>query len=389
MNRLMGLLVGVFVFYVGRLEAFYIDKVDKTPCRKDIKLPTDSEINKCFSLAKPSFKNEEVVTDPLALQHAVRDAQAFFKRYWKTHQPVIAPQPFSTNVLSAKKVINTLAFIDRIIEEDKASGIFRIHDTDFLEQNFGFISWKPDHEQVVHDGRRRVSQSRIRLTSYVVYKGVGSYKKTTEFPCALYQLLKEKQKITLTKQEIFAGALNTAEYAKRARPLVWVSRETLEKAMMQGTVLLTMPDNKVRAFNVNISNGLAFDHGLRNLAKQKIYWFFLERNPEAVRRLEERCVYRKNVIFAGDLFSLGLGKIVALQYRNRKTKKLELRLGLIGDRGSAFERNLHHLDIFGGTIAAENRAELQAHLANFPPLVRSFIVYAKKSATPVKKEASE
>ncbi len=380
MNRLMSVIVGIFLFYGGALEAFYIDKVDKTPCRKDIKLPTDAEIHKCFSLAKPSFKNEQVTTDPLALQHAVRDAKAFFKRYWKTHQPVISPQPFSTNVLSAKKVVDTLTFIDRIIEEDKVSGVYRIHDTDFLEQNFGFISWKPDHDQVVQDGRRRVSQSRIRLTSYVVYKGLGSYEKTAEFPCALYQLMQEKQKITLTKQEIFAGALDTAEYAKRTKSLVWVSRETLEKAMMQGTVLLTMPDNKVRAFNVNISNGLKFDHGLRNLSKQKIYWFFLERNPEAVSKLQERCVHRKNVIFAGDLFSLGLGKIIALQYRNRKTKKLELRLGLIGDRGSAFERNLHHLDIFGGTIEAEDRAALQAHLANFPPLVRSFIVYAKQGA---------
>ncbi|MBM3886744.1 hypothetical protein FJ364_02330 [Candidatus Dependentiae bacterium] len=231
---------------------------------------------------------------------------------------------------------------------------------------------------MVHDGKVRSSKNKIRLTGYVVYKALGNYEKTDEFPCALYQLKKEKQKITLTKQEVLAGELENEQYASYVKPLVWVSRATLEKSMMQGTVLLTMPDKKVRAFNVNISNGFKFEPGKRSLSQQKIYWFFLERNPHSVKKLQQQCVSRKNVILAGDLFSLGLGKIVALQYRNRKTKRNELRLGLIGDRGSAFERNLHHLDIFGGTISAENNKELKSFLGNFPPLVKAFLVYVKK-----------
>ncbi|MBM3886743.1 hypothetical protein FJ364_02325 [Candidatus Dependentiae bacterium] len=104
MSRLVRVLSCALLLARCPLFAFYIDKIDKTPCRKDIKLPTEEEIHKCFSLVKPSFKNECIVTDPLALQEATRDALAFFQRYWNTHKPVIAPQPLSSKILSVQKV---------------------------------------------------------------------------------------------------------------------------------------------------------------------------------------------------------------------------------------------------------------------------------------------
>lgn len=367
--------MAVIIFFGGTASSFYMDKNDSMPCRKGLHLPVTYDMRKHFMMAKPDFKRESVITDALALQQAVRDAQKFFDRYWKTHRPVISPQPFSTQVLSANKVRDTLKFIDEIIEEDKAAGIFRIHDSEFLKKNLGFIAWKPDTAAAAKAGYHHVNGKKIRLTSYVIYRAQGSYAKSGAFPCALYRLVNEKKRITLTKQEILADGLCDG-YAEQAEPLVWVARETLEEAMLQGTVLLAMPDGRERAFTVNISNGYKFDRQLRNLSEQKIYWFFLERkNEKAIKQLLDRSHRRTGVVFAGDLYSLGFGKVVAMQYYNQKTARHELRLGVLGDTGSAFERNLYHLDLFGGVMA--NKQELKTYLSNFPPTVKAFIVYRK------------
>lgn len=357
------------------LSAFYMDKNDTMVCRRGMTLPASYNMRKHFMLAKPDFKKELVTTDPLALQHAVRDVLKFFDRYWTTHKPVIAPQPFSTQVLSANKVRETLNFIDKTIEEDKTSGVFRVQDPNFLKENLGFIAWSPDVDAAAAAGYNEVCGKKIRLTSYVIYKALGSYEKSPDFPCALYRLVSEKKRINLTKQEILANDLST-QCPGQVEPLVWVARETLEEAMLQGTVILSMPDKKERAFTVNISNGRKFDHKVKNLAQQEIYWFFLERkNEKAIKQLLDRSSYRSGVVFAGDLYSLGFGKIVALQYYNKKEGLHELRLGVLADTGSAFERNLYHLDLFGGVMP--NKQVLKKYLSNFPPTVKAFIVYRK------------
>ncbi len=377
MNCLVFVLNLALLLYGGSLRAFYLDKMSSMPCQQKEHFPRDFDMRKHFSLVRPTFGRENISTDPLALQQVVRDAQIFFKRYGKTHKAVMAPQPFSTQILSYKKTVDTLAFIDQVIEEDKESGVFRIHDPAFLEQNFGFIAWRPDREAAHKFGHMAVNDRKIRLTSYVIYRATGSYEKTSEHSCALYQLVNSKKRISLTKQEILQGALEEdPQLMANVKPLAWVSPATLEEAMLQGTVLLSMTDGQERAFTVNLSNGHKFDSQLRNLSKQKIYWFFLERkNKNDVRALIDRSSRRKGVVFAGDLYALGLGKIVAIQYFNKKTRRRELRLGVLGDTGSAFDKNLYHLDLFGGIIS--DKHELRSYLSNFPPAVKAFIVYKK------------
>lgn len=377
MNYRVVVLSGLLCWSGIPLFSFYVDKIDRTPCRKKDTYQAPFDMYKYFSLSRPIFKRESVVTDPIALQQAVRDARDFLQRYNRTHKPVVAPQPFSTQILSYHKVAETLDFIDQVIEEDKEKGEFRILDPHFLTQNLGFISWRPDPQEAQRFGHHGVTNKKIRLTSYVIYRAAGSYEKTPQHSYALYRLLNEKKTISLSKQELLGGALEgNQDIVAKIQPLAWVSRETLEEAMLQGTVLLSMPDGKERAFTVNISNGHKFERGVRNLADQKIYWFFLERkNEAAVKTLLDRAMRRKNVIFAGDLYSLGLGKLIVMQYYNRKTRRRELRLGVLGDTGSAFDNNLYHLDLFGGIIA--NRQQLKQHLANFPPAVKAFVVYKK------------
>lgn len=377
MNYWMLVLNVIFLAYGASLSAFYLDRKNSMACPKKEYFSADFDMSRHFSLVQPNFERECVSADPISLQHAVRDALLFFKRYNKTHARVMAPQPFSTQILSYKKSIETLAFIDQTIEEDKATGVFRIQDPAFLAQNLGFVAWKPYYEQTHKREHKATSDKKIRLTSYVIYRAPGSYEKTAEHSCALYQLVNSKKHLSLTKQDVLAGALEeNPQYAACVKPLAWVSPATLEEAMLQGTVLLVMPDKQERAFTVNLSNGHKFNAKLRGLSKQKIYWFFLERNnKDDVKTLIDRSNRRKGIVFAGDLHALGLGKIIAIQYFNKKNKRRELRLGVLGDTGSAFDRNLYHLDLFGGIISSKN--ELKSYLSNFPPAVKAFIVYRK------------
>lgn len=359
-----------FLCLQQQASPFYLDKTDKTPCRLKETITLDHNLNTKFSLTKPSLQNYTVSTDPLALQQAVRDAKGFLNRYWETHKAVISPQPFSTQILSAKKVRDTLDFIDEVIEEDKKTGNFRILDPSFLEQNFGLISWQADCDT---EHKQHKQNKKIKLTSYVIYKAKASYERSPEFPCALYRLKSEKNPIRLKKQNLLDGSLeNNPELAAQVQALAWVSRDTLEEAMLQGTVILHMPDGKEKAFTANISNGYKFSKALGRPINQEIYWFFLERKNEKFIQDAHR---RKNVIFAGNLPFLGLGKIIALQYTNPKKKKKEILLGILGDHGSAFEKNRYQLDLFGGII--NNKTELKKHLSNFPPTVETFIVYRK------------
>lgn len=360
------------------LQCFYIDMRSSRPCPRK-KYTSTLDVEKRFLLMKPNFRAPNIVTDPLALQAAIRDIKAFISHHKKTHSPVINPYPFSTKVLSLNAVLETLNFIDKTIEEDKKTGVFRIQDTSFLLDNFGFIQWNSDHAAARLAGHGdSVPANKIRLTSYVMYKSRGSYNKTASYAYPLYKISNTRNRIRLTKQEILAGGLAGKKYDKLVSPIVWVSKSVLEQAMLQGTIFLTMPDNKKRAFTVTVSNGYRFNHREKNLSKQKIYWFFSERNgAENVDDILERAEARKGVIFAGDLYALGIGKLIALSYYSRPNKRKELLLGVIGDTGSAFDNNLYQLDLFGGVVTTQK--ELFSYLRNFPPAVRAFILYRKKS----------
>lgn len=139
---------------------------------------------------------------------------------------------------------------------------------------------------------------------------------------------------------------------------------------MQGSTIVTMPNGKVRTFNVSKSNGYTYDKTLRRPWKQKKYWYFKEVKPH-----ERQLINYGGALFAGDLAQLGLGKIIALHYKNPLTKKQELHLGVLADRGSAFSNNLYQLDLFAGIFNTKN--QFQRYIKQFPNTVHAYIL-AKK-----------
>ena len=65
-------------------------------------------------------------------------------------------------------------------------------------------------------------------------------------------------------------------------------------------------------------------------------------------QVPHKVAYVPEVTVAGDLKNLGLGKIVALRYKNKRSKKDEVRLCMLSDTGGAFKNNLYQLDLFSG-----------------------------------------
>ena len=111
--------------------------------------------------------------------------------------------------------------------------------------------------------------------------------------------------------------------------MVWLSRADFEDALMQGTVIVKMPDGKERVFVANQSNGIDYDKNNKDPWQQKRYWYFKEdRNSKwSVDQFKKRLSNRQNVVFAGDIFNIGLGKIIALKHINPFTQKREIRIG--------------------------------------------------------------
>jgi membrane-bound lytic murein transglycosylase len=205
----------------------------------------------------------------------------------------------------------------------------------------------------------QVSDERIRLTKYVVFEAQGSPVQTATHTCALYALPEEeaalsadqaeKEKAKLiryryTKQQAVDGAL--AKH--KVKSLVWVNRQGLEDALMQGSLMVKMPDGQTRMFNVHRNNGIAYDRRIKDPRLQKRYWYFKEVAGIQGYGKDEKIIVQPAVTVAGDVYNLGLGKLFALRYPLQG--KTVMRLAVLADTGGAFIPNLYQLDYLAGVF---------------------------------------
>lgn len=363
----------VMMCYLPSIGAFHIDKL---MCSNDVKKLSPLPVENFFVPASLHVQGANIVTDPLNLLQVAQDVLHHFKCCGFKTDPLINPAGFRS-LISPEQVQQTLKFLIDVIQEDKESGNFRILDPKFLEENFGVVRWDADWKRAQANRIKMPHDKRIRLTSYGIWTVKGSNKKTASHPCGLYQLLDSGIAQKYTKHQILAGVLERAENRTKCRALAWVSRQDLEDALMQGTVIVAFPDGQRKVLKVWVNNGIAFDWHQKNILAQKRYWFFKElkvagkSNTEIVNGLRNR----KNVIFAGDLANIGVGKLIAIRHQNPITKRDELRLGLLADTGGAFENNLYQLDFFSGVF--ENKSALKRHLRGLPMATRACILYKK------------
>ncbi len=360
------------VMSFSTLSSFHVDNVSH---KKIVSAPSATlPVQNFFSDAQPSFQHSSVITNPLDLQQAAKDALRYFSLHAGDRKHIVDPAGFK-NLMSFQRTKQTLQFIVDTIEQDRKTGTFRIQNPAFLEENFGCMQWQADTQGAASHNVNIAQNGNIRLTTYGILVVRGNRRKTADFPCGLYQLHDDALRRQFTKHQVLAGVLEKPENKTKRTALAWVCRQDLEDALMQGTVIVKFADGTCKMLNVDKHNGVAYDRKQKNVLAQKRYWFFRQLHAQAHKQTIDRFKHRKNVVFAGDLYHIGLGKVIALTYQNPVTGRPELRLGILADTGGAFVNNLYQLDLFGGIF--ETRDELKRHLRFMPTSTSACVLYKK------------
>jgi len=346
---------GAFSFFnFTSVSSFVVDQYDS--CTVPGNFSTPLPLQSTFSLVRPKISSTRVDTNPLHLRKIVEDMLLYLKKVGKNQRHYTQPKEFTARYMSLRKVQQTLRFIKKTIDEDEFfQRKYRILDQKFIQKNFGFFAWK----------------NPIRITRYTVYSFKGSSCKTKKYNCALYGLINKYRVPAFTKQQVLSGVFEkNLKYKEIVKPLVWVTRDDLEKALMEGHALISMQNGMVRAFSVHKNNGILYDKSELQPKNQQRYWFFTERNSRQIKDFYNKCINRKDVMFAGDIESIGLGKVIMVDEKDPDTGKFSIRLGLLADTGGAFKDNLGQLDQFIGVSISTEPVTKDSY-------VQAYVLYKK------------
>lgn len=260
---------------------------------------------------------------------------------------------------SLDDVIDTLTYIAEVAAQDAGKTKQRLHDPAFINANFDVVNWTPN----IEDARaaRVHVDTRIRLTRYLVYEAQGSETRTDVYNTALYAppaddavapgttelCAPRPAHLAYTRMDVYGGVFEPGGAAHGlAEPLVWLTREAANRALMQGTVAVKIGTEQ-RLYNVFRNNGIAYDRAIKDGNLQPRFWYFRQVDSVLGYALGDRSVpVHPRVAVAGDVYNLGLGKLIALRGSDG------LRLVVLADTGGAFQPNLHQLDFYAGQFAS-------------------------------------
>ena len=267
----------------------------------------------------------------------------------------------------------------------------QLNDPAFVKQHFDFIRWQPDIENAKRFSANKpllknLPQDRILMTKYYVHAAKASIRPNGTQPYAIYALPQDEQSLTLEqannkpdlirfhygKQAILAGALD-----KKGVPfLAYVSRDDLESAMMQGTIVADFGGTiGQKTFNVHRNNNIGYDR-LKPPYEQERYWYF--KQVEGIKGYgkdsDHKITVNTGVTFAADLTQLGLGKLLMVQYPDN-TGTVITKAGILADTGGAFTDNLYQVDFLAGTYQGKD-AYIQA-TRELPDYVYAYFMVLK------------
>lgn len=265
------------------------------------------------------------------------------------------------------RIRKTLDFICSTYREDvKAKRNSRLHNNDFMNENFDFYRWLPDKNTATKIANKstnkiksrllnNIPQEKIFLTKYYTKLLDGSEHPTEKYSQALYALPYDEEEMSLeealknknlltrfkySRQQVINGVLLNKKLAK---PLVWVTEEALHDVLLQGTGVLTV-NGVTRYFNVHRNNGISYDYAIGK-REQARYWYFAE-VPSIMgygETLLSKISIKPHVTFAGNIADLGLGKLIMVSFKQEN--KQVSRIGVLADQGGAFDGNLFQLDM--------------------------------------------
>jgi len=208
-------------------------------------------------------------------------------------------------------------------------------------------------------------------------------------PYPIYALPKDEQALTLEqanmrpnlvrlhygKQAILGGALS----GKNVPVLAYVSRDDLESALMQGTIIVDLGGSiGQKTLNVHRNNNISYDR-MKLPYEQERYWYF--KQVDGIKGYgkdsDHKITVYSGVTFAADLTQFGLGKLLMVQ-SPEKNGTVVTRVGIFADTGGAFTNNLYQVDYLAGSYKGKD-AYLQA-TRHLPDYVNAYFMVLKNAA---------
>ncbi|MFN6466038.1 MAG: hypothetical protein RMZ41_030045 [Nostoc sp. DedVER02] len=301
------------------------------------------------------------------------NTRKYFQDYSSEDPDILRPGMLTTQGVTVPDVLNTLNFMIAVLKEDIANNrATRLQDSNFINTNFRVIKWSaynPKNKQ----------QKQLRITKYAVFTHPGSRKKTSTFNTPIYSLKEnannDKFYTRYTKQDVLSGIYEPGgrEFGK-VTSLAYLTRNGLEEAIMEGTILINFTDGNKAFFNVDRNNGISYIRGLKATA-QKRYWYF--RKVDAIKgygyKIDAKISVKPGVTFAGDVLNIGLGKVVVIEHTQGGRK--HLRMGVIADTGGAFLPNLYQLDFLAGIF--KSKKEFGQNISQLPEYATAYFLIKK------------
>jgi hypothetical protein len=318
----------------------------------------------------PSVKVDFNQSDLLTV---LSNTRKYFQDYAHQDPLVLRSGVLESQGVSVQDVLKTLDFMIAVLQEDIAHGrTTRLKDPNFITTHFRVIKWSPYNPH-------RSNQTKLRITKYAVFTHPGSHTRTATFNTPIYSLKsnfsQNKFYTRYTKKDVLSGIYESGGKEQgKVETLAYLTRNGLEEALMEGTILVDFVDGSKAFFNVDRNNEMSYIRGVP-AAEQKRYWYF--KQVDAIKgygyKIDAKISILPKVTFAGDVLNIGLGKVIVTEYIQGGEKHLHL--GVIADTGGAFLPNLHQLDYLAGIF--RNQQDFEEHSRVLPDYVTAYILVKK------------
>ncbi|MEY3401372.1 MAG: hypothetical protein RLZZ86_987 [Cyanobacteriota bacterium] len=330
-------------------------------------------INSHQVLTTGKLPNNQINFNQTDLLSVLTNTREYFQKYASEDPDLQRTGILITQGVTVKDILKTLDFMITVLEEDIANKrTTRLQDPNFINTNFRVIKWSAHNPE-------NPQQKQLRITKYAAFIHPGSREKTSKYNTPIYALKQElsqdKFYTKYTKQDVLSGIYEPGgkEFGK-VKPIAYLTRNGLEAALMQGTVLVNFTDGTKEFLNVDKNNGMSYIRGVK-ATSQKRYWYFKE--VDAIKgygyKIDAKISIKPGVTFAGDVLNIGLGRIIVIE--DNQSGKKQLKMGVIADTGGAFLPNLYQLDFLAGTFASEK--DFQQYIHKLPEYTNAYILVKK------------
>ncbi|MBE9256283.1 MULTISPECIES: hypothetical protein [Aphanizomenonaceae] len=327
-------------------------------------------INSNQVLTAGKLPNNPINFNQADLLTVLTNTRKYFQQYSQEDPDIQRTGILVTQGVTVKDILKTLDFMIVVLEEDISNKrTTRLQDPNFINANFRVIKWSAHNPE-------NPQQKKLRITKYAAFIHPGSRQKTSKYNTPIYAIKEElsqnKFYTQYTKQDVLSGIYEPGgkEFGK-VKPIAYLTRNGLEAALMQGTVLVNFTDGTKEFLNVDKNNGMSYIRGLKATA-QKRYWYFQE--VDAIKgygyKIDAKISIKPGVTFAGDVLNIGLGRIIVTEDNQKR-----LKMGVIADTGGAFLPNLYQLDFLAGTFASEK--DFEQYIQKLPEYTNAYILVKK------------